>query len=75
MPAVHRLNNATLYIYGDDHVPPHVHLLGPNSDAMIAIETLQVLRGHFHRRDLAEAVAWMANNQERLRKLWSDLND
>ena len=75
MPAVQRLSSATLYVYADDHAPPHFHIEGPNSNAMVSIETLQVIRGRFDRRDLAEAIAWAAENQERLRRVWSDLND
>jgi hypothetical protein len=75
MPPVRRLRNATLYVYANDHAPPHFHILGPSSNAMVDIETLQVIRGRFDRRDLAEAIAWAAENLELLRQVWRDLND
>lgn len=56
MPKVVRLSNAALYIYADDHAPPHFHLVGPNSNAQVDVETLQVMRGRYDRRDFAEAV-------------------
>jgi hypothetical protein len=46
--------------------------MGPDSNAMIDIETLQVLR--LQRRDLSEAIAWAAENQALLHQVWRDLN-
>jgi hypothetical protein len=75
MPTIKRFSNVTLYIFGNDHVPPHFHLRGPNTQCQVHIETLQVIRGRYDRRDYAEAVAWAADNQALLCSVWSDLNE
>lgn len=77
MPSIHRLENATLYVYAGDHAPPHFHVEGPNSSAQIRIDNLQVLRGEITRSDYAQALAWASvdENYERLCKMWSDLNE
>lgn len=75
MPTIKRLTNVTLYIYADDHAPPHFHAVGPHTDVQIEIETLQALRGRYHRIDLVEAVTWAAQNQSLLRAKWNEFND
>jgi hypothetical protein len=59
---VHRLSNIGIYISADDHAPPHFHIRGPNSDAQLLIDTLQVIRGTCKQSELAEARAWAAAN-------------
>jgi len=49
MPSVVRLSSATIYVYADDHVPPHFHLRGPNSNAQIRMDTLEVMEGYCSR--------------------------
>lgn len=56
MPTIAVLRNAKIEMFADDHPPPHFHLRGPNSRAMVRLDTLTVLRGTCDRRDLAEAV-------------------
>lgn len=75
MPTVQRLSRVTLYVYADDHVPPHFHMRGQNSNALVDIESLQVIKGRYDRHDYAEAVAWASRNQDVLRQIWSDLNE
>jgi hypothetical protein len=40
VPSVHRLPNATIYVYASDHAPPHFHVVGPNSNAQIRMDDL-----------------------------------
>ena len=77
MPSIHRLANATIYIYADDHAPPHFHVVGPNSNVQVEIETLRVMRGEYRRSDLAEVIAWAAeaDNQALLRARWREFNE
>jgi hypothetical protein len=77
MPSIHRLDNVTIYVYADDEAPPHFHIRGPNSDAKIAIETLQVMRGEYRRSDLAQVIEWAAEpvNQALLRAKWKEFNE
>ena len=75
MPVIARLSNATINIYFGDEAPPHFHLRGPNSNAKISIETLQVMRGHSHRSDYAEAIAWAVANLDLPRMKWNECNE
>lgn len=67
---IHRFKNARLAIFVGDHPPPHVHLLGPGFKASIEIESGEV-KGHADRRLIAEAKAWMADNEAFLMQFWN----
>ncbi|MGA7488011.1 MAG: DUF4160 domain-containing protein [Xanthobacteraceae bacterium] len=75
MPSIHRLSNATIYIYPDDEAPPHFHIRGPNSNVKVEIATLRVMRGEYRRSDLVEAIAWANDNQALLRAKWKEFNE
>ena len=75
MPAIHRLGNLTIYIYADDHLPPHFHVRGPDSSMQIDIATLQVIRGRYRPGDFAKAVRWAAEHRPLLLQTWSELNE
>jgi hypothetical protein len=75
MPSIRRLANVTIYIYADDHAPPHFHVRGPSSNVQVEIETLQVMRGECRAGDLAEAITWAADNRALLRAKWNELNE
>lgn len=48
------LSNCKIYIYPGDHNPPHFHLRGPDSRALVEIVTLKVIAGKASRKDLEE---------------------
>jgi len=75
MPRITRLASVSIYIYADDHAPPHFHVRGPDIDIQVDIETLQVMRGDYKASALAEAITWAAGNQPVLRAKWSELNE
>ncbi len=71
------LSNCKIYIYPGDHNPPHFHLKGPNSMALVDLVNLEVMAGRAHRIDLAEARAWASNpdNLALLVSEWRRLNE
>ena len=71
------LSNCKIYIYPGDHNPPHFHLKGPDSKALIDIVTLEVLAGKASRKDLAEAREWASEPENRavLISEWKRLNE
>jgi hypothetical protein len=75
MPQIVRLSNCTVYIYSDDHMPPHFHVLGPNCAVQINLETLAVTAGKGRRGDIAEALEWARSNREILCNAWRTLNE
>jgi Domain of unknown function (DUF4160) len=71
------LSNCRIYIYPADHNPPHFHLRGPDSRALVDIVSLEVIAGKASRKDLAEVREW-AEKSENLAVLvseWRRLNE
>jgi hypothetical protein len=71
------LSNCKIYIYPADHNPPHFHLRGPDSRALVDIVSLEVIAGKASSKDLAEVREW-AEKPENLAVLvseWRRLNE
>ncbi len=75
MPSVKRLSNATIYIYADDHNPPHFHLEGADWAAVIDLGTLLIVEGEAPRAALREALDWARENRATLEKKWLEYNE
>ncbi|MCA1437998.1 DUF4160 domain-containing protein [Bradyrhizobium sp. BRP20] len=71
------LSNCKIYIYPGDHNPPHFHIKGPNSNALVDLVTLSVIKGKASKKDLDEVIAWAkkAENQAFLAAEWRRLNE
>lgn len=77
MPLLAKLRNCGIYVYAGDHNPPHFHLRGPDSRALVDIAALEVMAGKASRQDLQEALEW-ASVPENLKSLvteWRRLNE
>ena len=65
----------SIWVYAD-HMPPHFHFRSPDSNAIIDLRTMQVMRGTYDRKDLAAVLRW-ATEPENTRLLeveWNRLN-
>lgn len=57
-----------------DHNPPHVHLMGPDFEAVISLMTLAVMDGSAPTKVLRHALKWIADNREELMEQWHALH-
>jgi hypothetical protein len=66
-----------IYIYAApaEHPPPHFHVVGPGTDAVVDLRSLRVLFGRYPKRSMQEVLAWAAANQHLLQARWDELND
>ena len=69
--------SVSIYVYANDHAPPHFHVVTTDGDALVAIATLQIIRGRVRRQAYAAAVAWASDptNCATLVEEWKRLND
>ena len=64
MPTLHRLGNMTIRINTPDHLPPHVHVvLSDRRDAQVDIETLKVTSRTVNKREIIQALVWIAQHR------------
>lgn len=69
-----QIGNIIIRIYANDHLPPHFHIITPDADALVDIETLEILRGKLSRRSEAEALAWARANGNLIVDEWNRTN-
>ena len=59
-----------VYIYWNDHLPPHLHALYGECEVLVSIEELEVLDGKMPSKQLKMLLGWAALHQEELRENW-----
>ena len=70
MPQVSRFFGIVIYMYFNDHAPPHFHAEYGEFEAVYTIETLEILRGELPRRAHSMVVEWATFYRNELRKNW-----
>jgi len=70
MPELSRFFGIVVRMFFNDHEPPHFHASYGDDEALIAIETLAVIRGRLPRRALALALEWAVFHRDDLRADW-----
>ena len=74
MGKLFEIDNVLVRIYANDHLPPHFHIVGPDHDALIEIETLAVLRGQIVGASMKEALGWARENRAAVSAEWNRTN-
>jgi hypothetical protein len=70
MPTLSVFFGIVIAMYCDDHAPPHFHALYGDDEVLIAIKTLDVMRGKIPRRALSLVLEWAQENRDALLKDW-----
>lgn len=71
MPEISRFFGIVIKMFFSDHAPPHFHAEYAEHEALVTIETLEVLRGELPRRALALVLEWAAAHRDELRVDWN----
>ena len=70
MPRVCEFFGVVIYMYYNDHHPPHFHAEYAEHEALFTIDTLEILEGELPRRPRAFVVEWASLYREALRANW-----
>lgn len=70
MPEISRFFGIVIYMFYNEHVPPHFHAKYAEHEAIIGIETLSVLSGSLPPRALGLVMEWASIHQVELRADW-----
>ncbi|MDJ0755781.1 MAG: DUF4160 domain-containing protein [Ardenticatenaceae bacterium] len=70
MPQISRFFGIVIYMYFNDHAPPHFHAEYAGDEAVYTIETLETLRGQLPRRAHSMVVEWASLNRYELMDNW-----
>lgn len=70
MPCVSEFYGIAIYLYHNDHQPPHFHAEYAGSEALIEIATLRTYRGKLPRRVHSLVIEWADLNRAELLENW-----
>jgi len=70
VPEISRFLGIIITMYYNDHPPPHFHVRYGGQRALVAIESLAVLRGQLTPRVLGLVIEWAAAHQAELMEDW-----
>ena len=70
MPTLFTFEGFRIRLYFGDHGLPHVHLIGADCDASIAIKTGEVIVGNAPAAAMETARSWIEVNREMLLSMW-----
>jgi hypothetical protein len=70
MAEITRFFGIIIYIYYNDHPPPHCHAVYGNYSVLITIDDFSVFAGFLPPRALGLVIEWASIHQEELKKVW-----
>jgi hypothetical protein len=73
MPRVAEFEGIVVYIYFNEHVPPHFHALFGDDEAVVGIEGCDLVGGSLPAAKLRRTLQWARDNQEMLRAKWAEI--
>jgi len=72
MPTLARFSGFEIRMFFEDHNPPHVHVVGPDFEILVAIRDGSVLAGKAPASARRTALIWIAHNRESLLTKWKE---
>jgi hypothetical protein len=75
MPRISEFFGIIIAMYYNDHAPAHFHARYGEHEALVAIESLELLRGALPRRALALVLEWAVLHRDDLRSNWAKARD
>ena len=70
MPELCRFYGIIIRIYFDDHSPPHFHAFYGEDEALVGIDSLDVLHGSLPARAQSLVAEWASLRQAELQAAW-----
>lgn len=70
MPRISEFFGVVVYMYFNDHSPPHFHAEYGDSEAVYTIDTMDILRGQLPRRAHIMVIEWALAHRDELRMNW-----
>lgn len=70
MPRISSFYGILIYMYPNDHNPPHFHAKYGEFEALIGIKNFSVMEGELPPKALALIVEWASIHQEELNQNW-----
>ena len=73
MPEISRFFGIIIFMYFDEHNPPHFHAKYGENRAVLSIQELKVLEGRLPKRALSLVLEWANEHRNELLNNWNSL--
>lgn len=70
MPTISQFFGIVIQMFWREHAPPHFHALYAEYEALIDIQTLEIIQGNLPKRALALVLEWAIQHQTELMEDW-----
>lgn len=70
MPTISQFFGIVIQMFWREHAPPHFHALYAEYEALIDIQTLEIIQGNLPKRALTLVVEWAMQHQNELMEDW-----
>lgn len=75
-PTIFRLGNIRVVIHTREHKPAHVHVISPNAEAKIEIDSWNILESYgFSQQTLKKIIEFLENHKNDLLEAWKDIHE
>lgn len=71
MPIICMFRGIKIYMYWNDHMPPHFHAKYGGDEIIVSINDLEVIEGNIPHKQLKMVLGWAAFHQEELIENWN----
>lgn len=71
MPEISRFFGIIIFMYFDDHNPPHFHVKYGEQRAIVGIQDLRLLEGNLSRRAMNMVLEWANEHRLELMNNWN----
>lgn len=75
MPEISRFYGIIIYMFFNDHNPPHFHAKYGDYQILVNINNLSVLSGKFPSRVLGLTIEWASLHQKELKSIWEKMRE
>lgn len=75
MPEISRFLGIVIYMYFNDHNPPHSHAVYGDYKASILIKTLGLMEGKLPSKVMSLVIEWAQEHQEELLENWNSIKE
>ena len=73
MPEISRFFGIIIFMYFDEHNPPHFHVKYNEERAVLSIQELKVMEGKLSKRALSMVLEWANEHRDELLNNWNSL--
>ncbi|MCR4379130.1 MAG: DUF4160 domain-containing protein [Rhodospirillales bacterium] len=71
MPTIKDFGAFRICMYFEDENPPHFHIVAPDFQAKVNIDTFDLMVGDAPGNVLSQALAWAREHRQDLQELWN----